>query len=60
MSLKKAAARWHHLQKSYLVMDDKIYLIVNHIHLLTIEVQKFKIFILMLLLKPFEKEINSK
>ena len=43
MSLKKAAARWHHLQKSYLVMDDITYLMVNHIHLLTIEVQKFKI-----------------
>ena len=55
MSLKQAVARWHHLQKSYLVMNDITYLMVNHNHLLTIEVQKIKIFILMLLLKPFER-----
>ena len=60
MSLKQAAARWHQVQKSYVVMDDITYLIGNHINLLTIEVQKFMIFILMLLLNPFEKEVNSK
>ena len=44
MSLKQAAARWHHLQKSCLVMDDITYLMINHINLFTIEVQKFKMF----------------
>ena len=45
LSLKQAAARWHHFQKPCLVMDDITYLMVNDIHLLQVNLCQNHLFL---------------